>query len=81
MADAEQRKVELNREMPKTIREVSVSVGLTHFHPHPNDEKKDFIQVTPKDVSEPYIWNQMTDVNEIKELVHATGSNSSVFTN
>ena len=42
LADAKQRKVELNREMPKTIREVSVSVRLTHFHPHPNDEKKRF---------------------------------------
>ena len=44
-------------------------------------KKKDFIQVTPKDVSEPYIWNQMMDVNEINDLVNATGSNSSIFTN
>ena len=67
-ANAEQKKAELNREMPVQIRDVTAKVGLAHFHPHPEDENKDFILVTPKDGSKAFLWGQMLDMKEITRL-------------
>ena len=49
-------------------------VGMAYFHADPEDEDKDFIRVTPKDGSEPFLWSQMTDVKEIVEYANSKGA-------
>ncbi|WKJ90678.1 hypothetical protein QZJ86_00665 [Methylomonas montana] len=68
LAKVEERKAELNREMPVPIKDTTVSVGVATFHPHPEDEEKDYMLVTPRDGTEPFFWHQMIDVKEILEF-------------
>ncbi|MCQ8127485.1 hypothetical protein [Methylomonas rivi] len=68
LAKVEERKAELNREMPVPIKDATVSVGMATFHPHPESEEKDYMLVTPRDGTEPFFWNQMIDVKEILEF-------------
>ena len=73
VADAEQRKAEINRTMPRNLAGTYATVGLAYFFAHEDDEDKDFIRIMPKDNSSYFAWGDMTDIKDVLEVAEAMG--------
>jgi len=68
LADAEEIKAAKNREMPARLADMSVCVGVAEVVLHESDEDMDFIKITPRDGSEPFLWSDMVEGHEIARL-------------
>jgi hypothetical protein len=73
VADAEQTKAEINRTLPKGLNDIIVVVGVAHFHANDENEDLDYLEVTPKDGSKPFMWQEMIDAKDVVEFAKERG--------
>jgi hypothetical protein len=59
VADAEEKKAKLNRELPIELSDCLVSVGIAMFYAHPENEDLDLLVVHPKDGTPPFSWGDI----------------------